>query len=216
MDDDVRVHLGDEEAVLLGERALWLPQRGAVLIADLHLGKADIFRRAGIALPVGGTHSDLQRLQQLVERTDCNQLWILGDVLHGPVHRAPWHAQWLGWREQQPGLQIHVVRGNHDRALSKATLAVDVHERQAMLGPFVLRHEPEPAEDGTHVIAGHLHPQAALPGLPRRLPAFWLRGHMTVLPAFSSFTAGVVPRLQTGEQMAACGDGAVFLLPKRV
>jgi len=35
--------LGDEPAVLLGERALWLPAHAALLIADLHLGKADVF-----------------------------------------------------------------------------------------------------------------------------------------------------------------------------
>jgi hypothetical protein len=49
--------------VLVGARALYWPARRALLIADLHLGKADVFRRAGIALPSGGTGEDLQRLQ---------------------------------------------------------------------------------------------------------------------------------------------------------
>ncbi|WP_312685167.1 ligase-associated DNA damage response endonuclease PdeM [Stenotrophomonas chelatiphaga] len=214
MPDDVVLHLAGEEVILLGERALRIPRLRAVLIADLHLGKADIFRRAGIALPVGGTAADLKRLQQLVERADCEQLWILGDVLHGPLHRAPWYSHWLAWREQRPGLAVHVVRGNHDRALSPAALQVQVHEEQAALGPFLLRHEPEP-DAQAHVIGGHLHPLAALPGLPRRLPAFWLRERVTVLPAFSQFTAGVVPVLAAGERMVACVDTAAVLLPAR-
>ena len=212
MHDDARVRLAGEEAWLLGGRGLLLPAHGALLIADLHLGKADIFRRAGIALPTGGTSSDLERLRGLVERTGCTSLWILGDVLHGPVHRAGWHGQWLAWREQRPALTVHVVRGNHDRDLAHADLRVTVHETEAALGPFVLRHEPV-ASSGAHTIAGHLHPVVALPGLPRRLPAFWLRDGVTVLPAFSRFTAGVRPVLSAGERMVACVDDAAVLLP---
>ena len=65
------------------------------------------------------------------------------------------------------------------------------------------------------MIGGHLHPLAALPGLPRRLPAFWLRDRVTVLPAFSQFTAGVVPVLAAGERLVACVDSAAVLLPSR-
>lgn len=211
----VRRRLAGEDAVFLGARALLLPGRQALLIADLHLGKADIFRRAGIALPVGGTAADLQRLQALVQRTGCRQLWILGDLLHGPVHRAAWLAHWLAWRERQPSLQVHVVRGNHDRALDGALLRVDVHDADVVLGGFVLRHEPGSAEADGHVIAGHLHPQVSLPGVARRMPAFWLRAGTTVLPAFSRFTAGVVPVLAAGERMVACLDDQALLLPAK-
>lgn len=212
MHDETRLQLGGEDVVLLGERALLVPAHGALLIADLHLGKADVFRRAGIALPSGGTLDDLERLQRLVRDTGCRQLWILGDVLHGPVHRAPWYSQWHAWRERNAQLRVHVVRGNHDRALSRATLGTGVHAQPARLGPFVLRHEPE-ADPAGHVLAGHLHPQVALPGIARRLPAFWLRAGVTVLPAFSRFTAGVVPTLRAGERMVACVDGAAIMLP---
>jgi metallophosphoesterase superfamily enzyme len=64
-----------------------------------------------------------------------------------------------------------------------------------------------------HVIAGHLHPQIALPPLRRRFPAFWLRDRMTLLPAFSAFTAGIVPVPAAGEQMVACVDNGLVALP---
>lgn len=198
---------------LLGDRALHWPARDALLIADLHLGKADIFRRAGIALPRGGTRNDLHRLQTLVAAHGCSELWILGDVLHGPAHRAAWYRQWLGWREQQAGLAVHVIRGNHDRQLPHAALQVEIHDEVA-LGPFLLCHEPH-VRDDHHVIAGHLHPQVALPALRRRFPAFWLRHGATVLPAFSAFTAGVVPQLARGEQLVACVEGSTVPLPVR-
>ncbi|RBB99100.1 phosphoesterase, partial [Xanthomonas oryzae pv. oryzae] len=55
MGDSVQLQLAGETVELLGERALYRPAHRALLIADLHLGKADVFRRAGIGLPAGGT-----------------------------------------------------------------------------------------------------------------------------------------------------------------
>ena len=36
---------------------------------------------------------------------------------------------------------------------------------------------------------------------------------MTVLPAFSQFTAGVVPDLAPGERLIACVEGQAIALP---
>lgn len=213
MTTELAMQLGGQTLHLLGARALLWPARQALLIADLHLGKADVFRRAGIALPSGGTQSDLQRLQALVQQHACHELWILGDMLHGPLHRTAWLAQWLAWREQQAGLDVHVIRGNHDRQLAAAALRVQLHD-QVRLGDIVLRHEPQP-EAGAWVIAGHLHPQIALPALRRRFPAFWLRPGITVLPAFSAFTAGVVIQPARDEQRIACVEGSLVPVPPR-
>ena len=75
--------LGGEPVRLLADRALYWPARRRLLLADLHLGKADVFRAAGIALPRGGTGHDLARLSALVDATHAASVWILGDVLHG-------------------------------------------------------------------------------------------------------------------------------------
>lgn len=211
MADELLLLRAGESLVLLGERALYWPTRQALLIADLHLGKADVFRRAGIALPSGGTGEDLNRLQALLDRYACRELWILGDILHGPAHRAAWYQQWLAWRERNAALDVHVLRGNHDRHLPHAQLLVQIHD-EAHLHPFMLRHEPV-ADAGRHVIAGHLHPQVALPPLRRRFPVFWLRDGMMVLPAFSAFTAGIVPVPAPGEQRVACVEGSLVELP---
>ena len=39
---------------LLGAKAAWDPQRRALLVADLHLGKAESFQAHGIPLPSDG------------------------------------------------------------------------------------------------------------------------------------------------------------------
>ena len=177
MADELPLLLAGEPFMLVGARAMYWPARQALLIADLHLGKADVFRRAGIALPAGGTHTDLQRLQSVLDAHTCRELWILGDILHGPAHRAAWYQQWLAWRERNAALDVHVLRGNHDRQLPHAQLQVHIHD-EVRLQAFLLRHEPIP-DAALHVIAGHLHPQIALPPLRRRFPAFWLRERMT-------------------------------------
>ncbi|MGL4692727.1 MAG: ligase-associated DNA damage response endonuclease PdeM, partial [Stenotrophomonas maltophilia] len=93
MAPELPITLAGEAVHLLGARALHWPARNALLIADLHLGKADLFRRSGIGLPSGGTSDDLLRLGAMVHRHDVRRLWILGDVLHGAAHRAAWYRQ---------------------------------------------------------------------------------------------------------------------------
>ena len=100
---------------------------------------------------------------------------------------------------------------NNIQALTSKVKQVQIHE-EARMPPFLLRHEPEP-DAALHVIAGHLHPQVALPSLRRRFPAFWLRERITVLPAFSAFTAGIVPAPVRGERMLACVEGSLVPLP---
>jgi len=212
MPTDGAITLAGEPVQLLGERALYWPARHALLIADLHLGKADLFRRAGIGLPSGGTGDDLARLTRLVQQHPVRTLWILGDVLHGAAHRASWYRQWQGWREQHQALDIGALAGNHDRVLPKADLGIRLLGERVQEGPFLLRHDPQP-HPTLHVLCGHLHPLARLPGMQRRWPAFWLRERLTVLPAYSHFTAGIAPVLDAGERLVACVEDATIALP---
>jgi len=204
--------LAGEPVLLLGARALYRPASQALLIADLHLGKGDVFRRAGIGLPSGGTGHDLARLSALFDAHPVRVLWILGDLLHGAVNDAAWVRQWRQWRLRHAAMEIAVIRGNHDRALQADALQVRDAGPRFDDGRFVLRHDPVAVAD-RHVLCGHIHPLCELPGVPRRFPAFWLRGEVTVLPAFSHFTAGVAPVLRRGERLVPCVEDSVIPLP---
>ncbi len=208
------VDLASEPVELLGDRALYWPARKRLLIADLHLGKADVFRRAGIGLPAGGTSHDLLRLSELLQRTSASELWILGDILHGAAPAAAWRGQWDSWREKHATVRLVGIAGNHDRALASTPLGLELVDDCVEDGAFALRHDPLP-HPRLHVICGHLHPLAAMPGMRRRWPAFWLRRGLTVLPAFSYFTAGVVAVPAAGEQLVACVEGEAIALPLR-
>jgi DNA ligase-associated metallophosphoesterase len=193
---------------------LYWPARRRLLIADLHLGKADVFRHAGIALPSGGTQHDLTRLETLLDETGAGELWILGDVLHGPALQSQWRESWKPWRVRHKEVRVVALAGNHDRALAKAGLDIELAGALVEDGPFALRHDPVPHPD-LHVLCGHVHPLAELPDLRRRWPAFWLRERMTLLPAFSAFTAGVAPPLSANERLVACVEGEAIMLPAR-
>ena len=76
------------DVVLLPGRAAFLPSSATLLVADLHLGKAATFRKAGIPVPEGSAQADLARLARLVRETSARRLVIVGDLLIAPYARG--------------------------------------------------------------------------------------------------------------------------------
>lgn len=203
MPASVGVIVGGHPMQALAGRALFWPERSRLILSDLHLGKADTFRRQGMSLPAGGTTLDLERLSDLAAATGAREVWVLGDFLHGAIEPQSWRHQWQAWRDAHAALDIRVLTGNHDASLRAASLAV------TLLGPAVddaglaFRHAPETVASH-HVVCGHLHPVTRLPSLAGRWPIFWLRPDRTVLPAFSMFTGGFDIDAATEDDFVAC------------
>ena len=202
----VGLEIAGEPLQLLADRALYWPARNRLLVADLHLGKGDALRAAGIAVPSGGTRHDLDRLGALLRATGASQLWVLGDFLHGP--RQPRvEAAWRAFLADHPECSCSVIAGNHDRALVPDAAGVVHLPDDVRDGPFRFRHMPvgSPEPGGGHVICGHVHPVVRLPGLPGRHPALALESHQAILPAFSAFTGGWL--LDDDAAWIACAGG---------
>lgn len=198
-----------ETLILHPDRALFWPARKRLMIADLHLGKADVFRRAGIAVPRGGTSHDLQRISLLLARFGATELCVLGDLLHGPTPDAAWREAWDNWRLEHSELQVSVVAGNHDRRLAAAGLDLTCIAGPWLDPPFSLQHEPA-RHPSLHVVCGHLHPCFAVPAVRRRWPGFWLQPSLLMLPSFSAFTGGFPVTLGPREQAVLCvGDALI-------
>lgn len=215
MTDELSIELAGEPVRLYAERALFWPRAGTLIVADLHLGKADHFRRAGIALPRGGTTLDLERLDALIERSGATRLLVLGDLVHGALPDAPWRAAWVEWRRRHAGLRVELVAGNHDRRLRRDAAVLDamalgLHEGSLAEAPFVFAHEERDVVAGGagYVLSGHLHPVVRLPGLPR-LPAFRFGRSAGVLPAFTAFAGGFAIDPQAGDRVFVCAPGAL-------
>ena len=81
--------LAGVELWLLAEKAIYWPARQALLVADIHFGKAAAFRALGQPVPHGTTAGNIARLDSLLARYDCREIIFLGDFLHAPESRAP-------------------------------------------------------------------------------------------------------------------------------
>ncbi|MET0231179.1 MAG: ligase-associated DNA damage response endonuclease PdeM [Rhodanobacteraceae bacterium] len=208
MADAFAFECAGEQLVALADRALLWPARRRLVIADLHLGKGDAFRHAGIAVPRGGTRHDLDRLSALVTAHDAAALWILGDMLHGALVDTHWRDAWNAFRTRHAPLAIVVVAGNHDRALARAALDVEIETSRRIDAPFVFSHLRERVANAVS-ISGHEHPVVHLPSLGGRVPCFRVADDAIVLPAFSAFTGGHPVAARDG--WIACVSG--HLLP---
>lgn len=209
------VEVAGAELWLLADKAVYYPAYSALLIADAHFGKAAAYRKLGQPVPHGTTQSNLQRLEALLADYPCEQLIFLGDFLHAPGSHAPGTlAALMDWRSKHRELKITLIRGNHDKRAGDppAEMSFNVVAEPLLLGPFALQHEPEP-HPTHHVLAGHVHPVYRLQGKGRqslRLPCFYLRERITLLPAFGAFTGGTDIKPDADGRFFVVGDGAVW------
>jgi DNA ligase-associated metallophosphoesterase len=218
------IMLGSERVVLLPQRAAWLPDHAALLVADTHFGKSATLRASGACIPKGVTAEMLYRLTVLLDRTRAERVIVVGDLVHAPAgvtdDLASAMAAWAGQRRAARALRLQLVTGNHDtklgsprfRALIEAT-GLELLGDAAAVGGLHLRHDP--AEDGPMpMVCGHTHPALFVPG-SGKVPAFQLvgaeRGGRLILPAFSLFTAGAaVPIGRAGQRLFAVAEDRVI------
>ncbi|MFK7960199.1 MAG: ligase-associated DNA damage response endonuclease PdeM [Phycisphaerales bacterium] len=207
------------EGAVVRERVAW--------VADTHFGKPASFRRLGVPVPDGGDDADAARLTGLLHRTGVTQLVILGDLLHDAASQTPETIESLrSWRARHPNVDVVLVRGNHDLKAGDPPDAVGIRcvdPPFTVAGVAGLHHPPERRAAGTDAdagvgagpslfFAGHLHPVAILHGAARRRErcrCFHVRPDGIVLPAFGSFTGGMVIRPRRGDRVFAVGPGAV-------
>ncbi|MFW2357011.1 ligase-associated DNA damage response endonuclease PdeM [Hydrogenophaga sp.] len=210
--------------------AAFLPEHAALLVADAHLGKAASFRRLGVPVPSGSTATTLEALGDALASlggTPLHHLVFLGDLLHAARGRSPELSRVVGqaltaWRARRPGLCVHLVRGNHDRAAGDPPPEWDMalQAEPWPMGPWALCHEPQLVA-GAYTLAGHLHPCIGLRGGARerlRLPCFWFgdpaHHAIGVLPAFGDFTGMHPIQRRAGDRVWAVADQAVRELPE--
>ncbi|MEM6639659.1 MAG: ligase-associated DNA damage response endonuclease PdeM [Pseudomonadota bacterium] len=207
------IELAGEEMLLLPERAIFWPRRGTLIVADVHLGKEDVFGRHGMAIPRGATSDDLVRLAGLVERWPVNDVVVLGDLLHGlPSARSDWPGELALWLDAHAEIQFRVVAGNHDRPAAMHSLdkRIEWHRGDVLEVPFRLMHHPEQAS-AEFVLCGHLHPTLRIKTRADvlRSPVFWFADRVGVLPAFGRFTGGFNVQPAASDRLFMTGPDVV-------
>jgi DNA ligase-associated metallophosphoesterase len=186
------IELEGEELTLCYEKALLFSKRKTLLISDLHFGKVNHFRKAGISVPQKATEKNVEMLIDLLNWTSVERVIFLGDLFHSH-YNEDWEV--LGQvLKHFSACAFELVRGNHDVLSNHQYLrhAIKVHEIETTIGSFVLSHEPmEQVPAGYYNLAGHLHPAIRLQGKARQsitLPCFCFGKRQGLLPAFGYFT----------------------------
>jgi DNA ligase-associated metallophosphoesterase len=161
-----------------------------LLLADLHLGKAESFQAHGIPLPSDGDAATLNALLELVHRLRPTDVVVLGDLIHSRLGLTPELRAKLRALPELLGCPLRLIGGNHERGSWIEGLP---QEPSQACGNLWLSHEPEPRA-GSLNVCGHRHPVALVgQGSDRlRLPCFAYdpQQHTLVLPAFGQLTGG--------------------------
>ena len=185
----VRVAGVDLQADCAG--ALYWPEEGLLVVADLHLEKGSSFAQRGTLLPPYDTTETLARLARLIAHYAPRVVITLGDNFHDRGgHARLSAADHASLTALQRGRDWIWITGNHDPdpvdgigGSFGATLT---------FGKLQFRHEPSrDAPEGE--IAGHLHPMARIAQRGRAVSrrCFTTDGRALVMPAFGAYTGGL-------------------------
>jgi uncharacterized protein len=205
--NDVIYKYQDQTWHLSALRAIFWQEERALILSDLHLGKATHFRKAGIAVPAGIGQDDLFRLQKLITTYQPAQVIIVGDMFHSDENNdVPYFRL---WRQQFSHIPFKLVKGNHDIMPAAIYTSLDLEVYDTLrIGDISFAHEPCEHDDAEgYTFSGHLHPGIAVAGPGRqrlRLPCFFFGRNCGILPAFGRFTGLAL--------VAPEADEAVFVI----
>ncbi|PZX54045.1 ligase-associated DNA damage response endonuclease PdeM [Algoriphagus chordae] len=207
----------EELIQLLPEKVAFLPDHGILIVADLHLGKASHFRKAGIMIPLPSSSPDLKRLDELISALEPSTLVFLGDLFHSSLNK-----EWEGLKNflsRHAAIRFVLTKGNHDilpTTVMKDT-PMEIVEELAVGEHLLLRHEPmTESRDEKLNISGHIHPGFMIKSQGRqsfRLPCFYLQGQSLVLPAFGQLTGLHMLKKEAGAKVFIVFQDEVLELP---
>ena len=215
---ELQVQIGNAEWVLSAGRGAYWCERRWLVVADAHFGKAATFRALGVPVPHGTTSDSLSRLADMIDRIQPTTIVFLGDLFHArEAHAVPTLSALYEWRERYASLELVLVEGNHDRNAGAPPASLRIHRESDpwRVDRFAFCHYPRFVHDAA-ALAGHLHPAIRLHGRADasvRLPCFWLRDELTVLPAFGAFTGGAVIDREQGDRVIAVAEDQVVEVP---
>jgi hypothetical protein len=197
------IAVAGEAATLDLTGAMYLADRDALVVADLHFEKGSSFARRGSLLPPYDTRETMAALALATDRYAPKTVIALGDSFHdldGPDRLLDDDRAALA--HLQAGRCWVWITGNHDRALPPS-IGGEVVEELA-LGGLVLRHEP--AAPPARELAGHLHPvgKVVMRGRGVRRRCFVTDGERCLLPALGAYAGG----------LNACDPAVRALFPK--
>jgi DNA ligase-associated metallophosphoesterase len=188
----MELQLGKEIYVMLNEKALFRAADATLIIADLHLGKAQHFRKNGIYLPQKSAEKDYERLKHLITSLKPRRILLLGDLFHS-AYNHEWEL-FCEFVNSFKKIEFVLVLGNHDILEEKHYKGIcsKIVEEVLEEGDVIFSHHPLKKIPADKInIAGHIHPGVVLFGKGKqhvKLPCFYWCRNQLILPAFGSLT----------------------------
>jgi DNA ligase-associated metallophosphoesterase len=186
------IEICHEVVELLWQRALFWKRQKVMVVADLHLGKVNHFRKSGIPVPLKANTKNLEQLTSLIMELKPERILFLGDLFHSH-YNSEWEAvKQLVYSFRSTSFEL--VPGNHDVMSEElyTRTGLRLHPEKLEEGPFVFTHHPmDRVPDTRYNVAGHIHPGIRLTGKGRQslmLPCFYFTEQQACLPAFGAFT----------------------------
>ncbi len=167
---------------------LWMPESRTLCASDLHLGKSGrIARRTGAILPPYETLDTLQRLADEIATTDPTTVICLGDSFDDLGAVAELSADAAAQMAQlQAGRQWVWIEGNHDPGPIEVG---GTHMAEIRIENLLFRHIAT-ATKGE--VSGHYHPKFGVRGAGPARACFVYDQDRLILPAFGTFTGGLL------------------------
>jgi DNA ligase-associated metallophosphoesterase len=187
----MEVEVFGEMLELLPQKAVFWPKEKILLVADLHLGKVNHFRKSGFPVPTKANDRNIELLVDLLWRTKPDRIVFLGDLFH-----SHYNPEWEVFGELVKNfatVSFELVQGNHDimSELQYQRKGISVVDRLS-ISSFLFTHHPlDEIETNTYNLAGHIHPGVRLTGKAKQqmtLPCFYFGKNQGLLPAFGMFT----------------------------
>ncbi len=219
MNSSYKFTVQNEVLWLSPARCIYWEAEKALILSDLHFGKTGHFRKAGIAVPQDIFKEDLHRLFSQVEYFKAEQLIIVGDLFHSAANKEM--DLFLKWRNDLPGIEMKLVKGNHDILGEKwyKAAGIAINNQQLRINNFCFTHDislscDDPTlRDDVYTFSGHIHPGIRIRGIGKQalhFPCFYFNHKYAVLPAFSKFTGIFHIEPKAGDSIFALVENTIM------
>ena len=113
---------------LLINKTIFFPKQGILAIGDLHLGYETMLREQGISLPFNQIKTTKKQIEEIIKEINSNKyrlkkIILLGDIKHYFKFQKSEYFEIRKFKKFLekfvPKKNIILIRGNHDKAVSK-------------------------------------------------------------------------------------------------
>lgn len=211
--NNLNINISGNILELLPEKAVLIPSEKILIISDLHIGKIEHFRAAGINLPLSAAAQTENRLVLLIEKHQPTRVIFLGDLFHSVQNSS--YDSFQKMLSSFANISYDLVIGNHDimHMEDYNNLGIIVHEEMFINGLW-LTHEPQDElKTGLYNLAGHIHPGVTLKGKGKQklsLPCFYFGPNSGLLPAFGYFTGKAIIKIEKKSDIFAIAENKIF------